>query len=123
MYTKNIFIFSVIFIGSCSKQHKTEEIAVIDRSPAPYDTTAIDSFSKGAISAEIARNIRMSSKAYQDSLLQEKLRQEEIKKQEEEAAKIEKATKEALEKEQAKERQKAKQEEVNSVSATETTTL
>lgn len=36
--------------------------------PAPYDTVAVDSFSAGAISVDIAAQIRMSSQAYQDSL-------------------------------------------------------
>lgn len=33
-----------------------------------YDTTAIDSFSNGAISVDIAAKIRRSSVAYQDSI-------------------------------------------------------
>lgn len=35
---------------------------------APYDTVAVDSFSAGAISVDVAAQIRMSSQAYQDSL-------------------------------------------------------
>ncbi|WP_445432070.1 hypothetical protein [Chryseobacterium indoltheticum] len=43
-----------------------------------YDTTAIDSFSPGATSVDIARQIRMSSQKYQDSLKEAlKLQQEE----------------------------------------------
>jgi hypothetical protein len=43
-----------------------------------YDTTAVDSFSPGATSVDIARQIRMSSQKYQDSLKEAlKLQQEE----------------------------------------------
>lgn len=49
-----------------------------------YDTTAIDSFSAGAISVDVARQIRMSSQKYQDSLKEAiKLQEEEKRIQEE----------------------------------------
>jgi hypothetical protein len=37
-----------------------------------YDTTAVDSFSNGAVSVDIARKIRMSSPQYLDSVKQAK---------------------------------------------------
>lgn len=48
---------------------------------APYDTTAVDSFSAGAIPDEIVMNIKKGSKEFQDSLAQaKKLQAEELKK-------------------------------------------
>ncbi|WP_407403880.1 hypothetical protein [Chryseobacterium sp.] len=54
---------------ACSKQEPVNFVAK-DDTRATYDTTAIDSFSNGAISVDIARKIRMSSQVYQDSLLE-----------------------------------------------------
>lgn len=90
---KNIFsiIFAAFFLFSCSKK---ENIAVNSKEAnihAPYDTAAIDSFSNGAISVDIAQKIRMSSIAYQDSL-------KSVLKQQAEEKKI----KEDLEKEKKK---------------------
>lgn len=66
-----------------------------------YDTTAIDSFSPGAISVDVARQIRMSSLAYQDSV--RKVREQmEIEKALKEKEAKEKAEKEKLKKEEAK---------------------
>ena len=67
---KNIIsgVFVVSLLLSCSKK---EHVAVNNKEAnihAPYDTVAIDSFSNGAISVDIARKIKMSSVAYQDSL-------------------------------------------------------
>ncbi len=65
------------FLIACSKQ----EPANLDQTQAVqphYDTTAIDSFSAGATSVDIVRQIRMSSQKYQDSLKEAmKLEQEE----------------------------------------------
>ncbi len=95
-----IFI-GIISLSSCSKKQNQVAISVEKDSPAPYDTTAIDSFSKGAVSSEIARKIKMSSKSYRDSLLVIKQKAEEERKKQEELSKIEQAAKEALAKEKA----------------------
>ncbi|ASK31164.1 hypothetical protein CEY12_14075 [Chryseobacterium sp. T16E-39] len=105
---KNLFFvagtFSILFI-SCSKR----EPAPVDDNQnikMQYDTTAIDSFSAGATSVDIVRQIRMSSQRYQDSLkealriqkeekrIKEELEKENKKKQEEEKKKTEKEDKE-----------------------------
>ncbi|ASW75404.1 hypothetical protein IQ37_02450 [Chryseobacterium piperi] len=98
---KNLFfgaaVFSIIFI-SCSKK---EPVNLNDNEEpvVHYDTTAIDSFSGGAISVDIARKIRMSSQSYKDSLkavlklqqeekrIKEELEKENKKKQDEEKKK------------------------------------
>lgn len=62
---------------ACSKQEpaNSDETQVIQ---PHYDTTAIDSFSAGATTVDIVRQIRMSSKKYQDSVKEAlKLEQEE----------------------------------------------
>ena len=90
-----IGVVSLILILACSKKEpaitdSTQEITL------NYDTTAIDSFSTGAISVDVARQIRMSSQKYQDSLkeaakiqleeqrIKEELDKESDKKKEEE---------------------------------------
>ena len=59
----------IIYISliACSKQ---EPVIVNDTQTIQpqYDTTAIDSFSAGATTVDIVRQIRMSSEKYQDSL-------------------------------------------------------
>lgn len=76
---KNV-VFAGLILSSltlaCSKREPvvdtTQELKL------KYDTTAIDSFSPGAISVDVARQIRMSSQKYQDSLKEVlKLQQEE----------------------------------------------
>lgn len=95
---KNLFFvaafFSILFT-SCSKREPVQSDTDQDVK-VQYDTTAIDSFSKGAISVDIARKIRMSSQKYQDSLkealklqkeekrIKDELEKENKKKQEEE---------------------------------------
>jgi len=68
---------------------------------AKYDTTAVDSFSQGAMSVDVAERIRMSSQKYRDSVKLVILKQEEERKKKEEQDKLEKAAKDALEKEKA----------------------
>ncbi len=70
-----IFVFTILFTA-CSKKESPgfgaeQEVRV------RYDTTAIDSFSTGAVSVDIARKIRMSSPQYLDSVKQAKKLQEE----------------------------------------------
>lgn len=93
---RNIFIipFLIGIAISCSGENKkmansTQE----DNIPAPYDTIAIDSFSNGAISIDVADRIRRSSVAYQDSVneaLEKQKMEKEAKRLAEEQAKVEK---------------------------------
>lgn len=82
-------LLSLVF---CGKKEARKEFAVQSGSTAAhYDTVAVDSFSTGATSENIARKIRISSKMYQDSLkaIQEKMIAEKVLKNE--AAEKEKA--------------------------------
>lgn len=64
---KRLLILMPFVLWSCSKQEANqEEDAYIQ---PKYDTTAIDSFSVGATSVNVANEIKKSSKIYQDSLL------------------------------------------------------
>jgi mannitol-specific phosphotransferase system IIBC component len=95
---KNVFFIlfiSVISILSCSKK-EPQDLYPADSPKANYDTMAVDSFSAGAISVDVAEQIRKSSQKYQDSLkealkiqeqekkIKEELEQENKKKAEEE---------------------------------------
>ena len=83
------------FLIACSKQEPANTDQILATRPQ-YDTTAIDSFSAGATTVDIVRQIRMSSKAYKDSVkeaillekeekrIAEELEKENKKKQEEE---------------------------------------
>ena len=96
------FLLLLISIVSCSKkksQNTDSESVYIE---PKYDTIAIDSFSNGAVSVDIAQKIRTSSVKYQDSLKQVLLLQQEEKKIKEAQEKLEKSAKDALEKEKAK---------------------
>ena len=67
---KNFIVFSFfLLMVSCGNKEVVSE-AVVEENVAipPYDTIAVDSFSTGAMSVDIARKIKMSSVAYQDSL-------------------------------------------------------
>lgn len=76
---KNVIFASVILCLSmvaCSQREPV--VNNVQELKVKYDTTAIDSFSAGATSVDIARQIRMSSQKYQDSLKEAlKLQQEE----------------------------------------------
>jgi len=65
-----ILIFG-LFLTACSKKESpgfsTEQDMKIR-----YDTTAVDSFSNGAVTVDIARKIKMSSPQYLDSVKQAK---------------------------------------------------
>ena len=96
------FFFLLIIIVSCSKKQPNpvdSESVYVEKK---YDTVAIDSFSDGAVSQDIAQKIRMSSVKYQDSLKQVLLLQQEEKKKKEAQEKLEKSAKDALEKEKEK---------------------
>ena len=91
------FMLTVLSVA-CSKKESAgfgaeQEIRV------HYDTAAIDSFSTGAVSVDIARKIRMSSPQYQDSVKQAKKLQEEEKKLK---ADLEKETRKKAEEEKKK---------------------
>ncbi|WP_433626216.1 hypothetical protein [Chryseobacterium cucumeris] len=92
-----IFVFSILFTA-CSKKESPgfgaeQEVRV------RYDTTAVDSFSTGAVSVDIARKIRMSSPQYLDSVKQARKLQEEENKLK---AELEKETKAKQEEEKKK---------------------
>ncbi|WPO82829.1 hypothetical protein SD427_00375 [Chryseobacterium sp. JJR-5R] len=76
------FIFSVAAV-SCSKKEPVDLYPADSPKPA-YDTAAVDSFSNGATSVDIVRQIRMSSQKYQDSVKEAvKLQEQENKMKEE----------------------------------------
>lgn len=84
---KNVFVFFLLLlIISCGQKETDKEVLVQENSAiAPYDTTAIDSFSTGATSANIALQIKISSQQYQDSLkdVLKKIEAEKLLKKEE----------------------------------------
>lgn len=87
-------ILSVSLVA-CSKRESAYNNDVQTVQPH-YDTTAVDSFSAGATTVDIVRQIRMSSKQYQDSLKEAiKLEQEEKRI----TAELEKENKKKLEEE------------------------
>lgn len=93
---------SFVFLIACSKR----ESANLDQTQAVqphYDTTAIDSFSAGATSVDIVRQIRMSSQKYQDSLKEALKLEQEEKRIEAELEKENKKKQEEEKKQQAKE--------------------
>lgn len=83
---RKFIIFTLLsLLISCGKSGETNDFYVEESSPIPpYDTIAIDSFSKGATSVNIARQIKISSQQFQDSLkeAQKKLEAEKLLKKE-----------------------------------------
>ena len=71
---------------SCSKKEPADFYPT-DSAKASYDTAAVDSFSAGATSIDVVRQIRMSSQKYQDSVKEALRLQEEEKKLKEELEK------------------------------------
>lgn len=67
---KNLFFTAFVFLVSAVSCSKKEPVDLYPAdSPKPdYDTVAVDSFSNGATSVDIVRQIRMSSQKYQDSV-------------------------------------------------------
>jgi hypothetical protein len=91
-----------VFLIACSKKEPAN-LGETQSIQPHYDTTAIDSFSAGATTVDIVRQIRMSSQKYQDSV------KEAIKLEAEEKrieAELEKENKKKLEEEK---KQKAKE--------------
>ena len=87
-----IFIFTIL-LTACSKKESPGFAAEQDVK-RNYDTIAVDSFSTGAVSVDIARKIRMSSPQYLDSVKQAKKLQEEESKLKAELEKENKAKQE-----------------------------
>ena len=103
---KNIITISILFfLISCGKESAKKRIIVEEKpSVPPYDTIAIDSFSQGATSVDIADKIKMYSRKFQDSLRQIKLKNEEerlLKKATDEKLELEKKTAESQKKKEA----------------------
>lgn len=75
------YIFFVLFIilFSCGKEAVQTVPVETKIVTVPYDTTAVDSFSVGATSVDVARRIKISSLKYQDSLKKTALKLEEEK--------------------------------------------
>ncbi|PIF43900.1 hypothetical protein CLU96_0820 [Chryseobacterium sp. 52] len=92
-------VFMILLLLSACSKKETPGFAADQEVKIQYDTAAVDSFSAGATSVDIVRQIRMSSKKYQDSILQaEKLQKEEQKLK----AELEKENKKKLEEEKKK---------------------
>ncbi len=94
------FIF--FFLAACSKQEAANSDDIQAVQPQ-YDTTAIDSFSAGATTVDIVRQIRMSSQKYQDSV------KEAIKLEKEEKRITEELEKESRKKADEEKKLKAKE--------------
>lgn len=102
---KNLFcilFFLLISAVSCSKK-EPQDLYPADSPKADYDTVAVDSFSTGAISVDVAEQIRMSSRKYQDSLKEALKLQEQEKKIKEELEKENKKKAEEEKKQKASE--------------------
>ena len=103
-------LFTVLF--SCGKDAVQIVPAEKEIATVPYDTTAIDSFSVGATSVDVARQIKISSLKYQDSLKKIAVKVEEdrlLNKAQEEKEKLDKKLAE-----EKKKQEKAKKEKQNS---------
>ncbi|MGN7865710.1 hypothetical protein [Chryseobacterium sp. 22458] len=98
------FVFMILFIA-CSKK-ESPGFGAEQEVKMHYDTLAVDSFSNGAVSVDIARKIRMSSPEYLDSVKQAKKIEEEEKKLK---AELEKENKAKLEEEKKKTEAEKKQ--------------
>jgi len=82
-----LMIFAII---SCEKKAVVEDGFSKESIAPKYDTLAVDSFSTGATSVDVARKIRISSQKYQDSLKEIRVNFEKekiLKKSEEEKLK------------------------------------
>ncbi len=116
---KNLLFAAFIFLGlliSCSKKEPAD-LYPIDNARANYDTAAVDSFSAGATSIDVVRQIRMSSQQYQDSVKEALRLQEEEKKLKEE---LEKENKKKAEEEKKKTTEEKKTTETPAAADTKT---
>lgn len=110
-------LFIVFVTLSCSKKSTVENGFSNESSAPKYDTLAIDSFSTGATSVDVARKIRISSQKYQDSLRNLKVELEKeklLKKDAEEKSKAEKLLDDAKKKAEDLKKEKKKSEVQNS---------
>ncbi|RLJ31441.1 hypothetical protein CLU97_0859 [Chryseobacterium sp. 7] len=112
-----IFIFILLFTA-CSKK-ESPGFGAEPEIRMKYDTTAVDSFSTGAVSVDIARKIRMSSPQYLDSVKEAKKLQEEENKIKAELEK-ENKTKQEEEKKKAEAEKKQKASETPSTTDAKT---
>lgn len=108
---KSIVILTfVLLLISCGKETAATVPIVQENTVTPYDTTAVDSFSVGATSVDVARRIRISSLNYQDSLRKISLKLEEEKLLNKTKEEKEKAEKKLAEEKKKLEAEKAKKE-------------
>lgn len=117
---KNLLFLALIFttlVLSCSKKEPVD-LYPADSPKASYDTIAIDSFSNGATSVDIVRQIKMSSQKYKDSVKEALKLQEQEKKLKEE---LDKENKKKADEEKKKSEEDKKQKS-SETSATETKT-
>lgn len=112
-----IVILSML-LTACSKKEASGFSAEQDIK-VHYDTTAVDSFSTGAITVDIARKIKMSSPQYIDSVKQAKKAQDEEKKLK---AELDKENKAKLEEEKKKTEAEKKPKASEATSTSETKT-
>lgn len=109
------YIFFVLFIilFSCGKEAVQTVPVEKEIVTVPYDTTAVDSFSVGATSVDVARRIKISSLKYQDSLKKTALKLEEEKLLNEAKEEKEKAEKKLAEEKKKLDAEKAKRQKQN----------
>ena len=108
MFKNSIALLAIFILFSCSKKKSEDNLNEENYVEIAYDTMAIDSFSTGAISVDVAEQIRKSSVAYQDSIRKGKIAADIAKKDLEDKQKLEKLEKEKLEKEKKKAEDKLK---------------
>ena len=87
---------------SCKKTVSENQVMETEQPTIPFDTTAIDSFSTGSTSINVARKIEMSSRKYQDSLKAVQKIADAQKKAREDAKKVDAEAEKALKKEKEK---------------------
>ena len=121
---KRIFLFtSLLIVISCGKETGKTAATVLENPVAPYDTAAVDSFSVGATSVDVARKIRISSLKYQDSIkkISDQIEEEKIlKKVKEEKEKADKKSAEEMKKRESEKAKKEKSASQSENSASET---
>lgn len=108
-----IFIVLFIILFSCGKEAVQTVPVEKEIVTVPYDTTAVDSFSVGATSVDVARRIKISSLKYQDSLKKTALKLEEEKLLNKAKEEKEKAENKLAEEKKKLDAEKAKREKQN----------
>ncbi|MBH1958828.1 MAG: hypothetical protein I8H68_01825 [Flavobacteriia bacterium] len=117
---KILLFTTLVILISCGKETAKTVTAVQENRVAPYDTAAVDSFSVGATSVDVARRIRVSSLKYQDSIkkISAQIEEEKILKKAKEEK--ERADKKSAEEMKIRESEKAKKEKTASQSENST---